>query len=197
MFTGLVEELGEIIHVDQVTDGIVLTVSGPTVTSDAKPGDSIAVSGVCLTVVELQERAFTTDVVNETLIRSTLKSVQVGDKVNLERAVSAGQRLGGHLVQGHVDGMGEFVSRESDGLTTFALPTHLSRYLVDKGSITVDGVSLTVVKAGVDQFTVALIPTTLQETTLGLRNPGDAVNLEVDVLAKYVEKLAGPYLREH
>jgi riboflavin synthase len=160
------------------------------VTSDTHPGDSIAVSGVCLTVVEIANGRFTVDVVHETLRRSTLHGLAVGDRVNLERAMAVGDRLGGHIVQGHVDGTGILRSREPSGLTRFSLPSRLSRYLVEKGSITVDGVSLTVVDAGSDEFSVALIPTTREVTTLGLRDQGDEVNIEVDVLAKHLERLA-------
>ena len=190
MFTGIVEELGEITAAEPLTDGSRLTVSGPLVTSDAKHGDSIAVNGVCLTVVDVLDGAFTVDVVAETLRRSSLKGVAPGARVNLERAMALGDRLGGHIVQGHVDGVAVLRSADADGLTRFELPERLSRYVVEKGSITVDGVSLTVVDAGADGFSVALIPTTKQLTTLGFRGPGDEVNIEVDVLAKHVERLA-------
>lgn len=194
MFTGIVEERGEVVDVEQLPNSARLTVSGPLVTADAKHGDSIAVSGVCLTVVDVVDGRFTVDVVNETLQRSSLAKVHAGDRVNLERAMAVGERLGGHIMQGHVDGTGVFLSRDSVGLTRFALPQRLAKYVVEKGSIAVDGVSLTVVEAGDDHFSVALIPTTLSLTTLGDRESGDLVNLEVDVLAKYVERLAGPHL---
>lgn len=196
MFTGIVEELGEIIAVEERPNAARLTVRGPLVTSDAKHGDSIAVNGVCLTVVEVADGTFTVDVVHETLQRSSLDKIAAGDRVNLERAAAVGQRLGGHIVQGHVDGTGVFLSRDEAGLTRFAVPAALSRYLVEKGSITVDGVSLTVVDSQAEEFSVALIPTTLELTTLGFREPGDVVNLEVDVLAKYVERLVTPHLKE-
>ncbi|AGM05349.1 MULTISPECIES: riboflavin synthase [Amycolatopsis] len=195
MFTGIVEELGEVTAVEQVPNAARLTVRGPLVTSDAGHGDSIAVSGVCLTVVAVAGGEFTVDVVHETLQRSSLAKVQVGDVVNLERATPAGGRLGGHIMQGHVDGTGVFLKRDEQGLTTFALPKKLSRYVVEKGSIAVDGVSLTVASVTDEEFSVALIPTTLELTTLGRNTPGDLVNLEVDVVAKYVEKLAMPHLR--
>ncbi|MFD5250671.1 riboflavin synthase [Amycolatopsis sp. NPDC058340] len=195
MFTGIVEELGEVTAVEQVPNAARLTVRGPLVTSDAGHGDSIAVSGVCLTVVAVTGGEFTVDVVHETLQRSSLAKVQVGDVVNLERATPAGGRLGGHIMQGHVDGTGVFLKRDEQGLTTFALPKKLSRYVVEKGSIAVDGVSLTVASVTDEEFSVALIPTTLELTTLGRNTPGDLVNLEVDVVAKYVEKLAMPHLR--
>ncbi|MBN6040789.1 riboflavin synthase [Amycolatopsis sp. 195334CR] len=194
MFTGIVEELGEITAVEELTDAARLAVRGPLVTSDAKHGDSIAVNGVCLTVVEVSGDTFTVDVVHETLRRSSLAKVATGDRVNLERATALGDRLGGHIMQGHVDGTGVFLSRDPDGLTHFALPPELARYVVEKGSIAVDGVSLTVAAISAEEFSIALIPTTLELTTLGRREPGESVNLEVDVLAKYVEKLAAPHL---
>ncbi|WP_037359121.1 riboflavin synthase [Amycolatopsis orientalis] len=194
MFTGIVEEVGEVTAVEQLTDAARLTVRGPLVTSDAAHGDSIAVSGVCLTVVTVSGGEFTVDVVNETLQRSSLAKVAVGDAVNLERATPAGGRLGGHIMQGHVDGTGVFLSRDERGVTTFSLPPALSRYVVEKGSIAVDGVSLTVASIAEDRFSVALIPTTLEATTLGRREEGDHVNLEVDVVAKYVEKLTAPHV---
>jgi riboflavin synthase len=194
VFTGIVEELGEVTAVEQVPNAARLSVHGPLVTSDAKHGDSIAVSGVCLTVVDVSGTEFTVDVVHETLQRSSLAKINVGDKVNLERATAVGDRLGGHIMQGHVDGTGVYLSRDAQGLTQFALPPALARYVVEKGSIAIDGVSLTVAAITEDQFSIALIPTTLELTTLGRNEPGDLVNLEVDVVAKYVEKLAMPHL---
>ncbi|MCI2418583.1 riboflavin synthase [Saccharopolyspora sp. K220] len=194
MFTGIVEELGTIDAVEPLADGSRLTISGPVVTEDAGHGDSIAVNGVCLTVVAVGDGRFTVDVVAETLRRSSMKGIAIGDRVNLERAMALGDRLGGHIVQGHVDGTGVLRGTEADGLTRFEIPRRLSRYLVEKGSITVDGVSLTVVEAGETGFSVALIPTTKQLTTLGLREPGDEVNIEVDVLAKHLERLAAAQL---
>jgi riboflavin synthase len=194
VFTGIVEELGEVVAVETLPGSARLTVRGPVVTSDAKHGDSIAVNGVCLTVVSVSSGEFTVDVVDETLRRSSLDKVHSGDRVNLERAAAVGQRLGGHIVQGHVDGTGVLRSRDASGLTRFGIPPRLARYIVEKGSITVDGVSLTVVDSRDEEFSVALIPTTLELTTLGFREPGDIVNLEVDVLAKYVEKLALPHV---
>jgi riboflavin synthase len=196
VFTGIVEEIGEVTAVEQLTNAARLRVRGPLVTSDAGHGDSIAVSGVCLTVVDVADGEFTVDVVHETLQRSSLAKVAVGDRVNLERATPAGGRLGGHIMQGHVDGTGVFLSRDETGVTTFALPGHLARYVVEKGSIAVDGISLTVAAVTADQFKVALIPTTLEVTTLGGREAGDLVNLEVDVVAKYVEKLAEAHIRD-
>lgn len=206
MFTGIVEELGEVVEVRDVTDAVRLTVAGPLVTSDARHGDSIAVNGVCLTVVDLlpadgaRPASFTADVMRETLTRSSLAKAHAGTAVNLERAAALGDRIGGHLVQGHVDGTGTVLSREPSEhweLVRIGLPVPLARYVVEKGSITVDGVSLTVVDVDADSFTVSLIPTTLAETTLGGRRPGDPVNLEVDIVAKYVEKLAAPHAVPH
>jgi riboflavin synthase len=192
MFTGIVEELGEVVAVEPLTDAARLTVRGPVVTSDAAHGDSIAVNGVCLTVVDSGDGVFTADVMAETLRRSSLGAVAAGTRVNLERAVRVSDRLGGHVVQGHVDGTG-LVARvtpdEHWTVVRISLPAGLARYVVEKGSITVDGVSLTVSAVGDDWFEVSLIPTTLELTTLGVRAPGDPVNLEVDVMAKYVEKL--------
>ncbi|MFG2297905.1 riboflavin synthase [Streptomyces sp. NPDC048603] len=194
MFTGIVEELGEVTEVEQLEDASRFRLRGPVVTEGAKHGDSIAVNGVCLTVVETADGEFTADVMRETLDRSSLGALAKGSRVNLERPMALGGRLGGHLVQGHVDGTGEILSRtpsENWEIVKVSLPAALSRYVVEKGSITVDGVSLTVVEAAADYFTVSLIPTTLALTTLGIKQPGDPVNLEVDVLAKYVERLLG------
>ncbi|MFE2376183.1 riboflavin synthase [Streptomyces sp. NPDC059398] len=194
MFTGIVEELGEVTAVENLGDASRFRLRGPVVTEDAKHGDSIAVNGVCLTVVESGGGEFTADVMAETLNRSSLGALATGSRVNLERPMALGGRLGGHLVQGHVDGTGTVVERtpsEHWEIVKVSLPADLSRYVVEKGSITVDGVSLTVVDAGPDYFTISLIPTTLALTTLGIKQPGDQVNLEVDVLAKYVERLLG------
>ncbi len=195
MFTGIVEELGEVVALDELADSARLRVRGPRVTADAAHGASIAVNGVCLTVVGApDDGTFTVDVMAETLRRSALGELTVGSPVNLERALAADGRFGGHVVQGHVDGTARIVARDPGQrweVVTISLPTQLERYVVEKGSITVDGVSLTV--AGLDHgagtFSVSLIPTTLELTTLGRRGVGDLVNLEVDVLAKYVERL--------
>ncbi|UQX00206.1 riboflavin synthase [Streptomyces sp. RerS4] len=192
MFTGIVEELGEVTAVEQLAEASRFRLRGPVVTEGAKHGDSIAVNGVCLTVVETADGEFTADVMQETLDRSSLGALTEGSRVNLERPMALGGRLGGHLVQGHVDGTGEILSRtpsEHWEIVRIALPENLARYVVEKGSITVDGVSLTVVEAAADWFSVSLIPTTLALTTLGFKTSGDPVNLEVDVLAKYVERL--------
>jgi riboflavin synthase len=192
VFTGIVEELGEVVARTELPDAARLTVRGPLVTSDVAAGDSIAVNGVCLTVVESAGGSFTADVMHETLKRSSLGELSAGSPVNLERAVRVQDRLGGHLVQGHVDGTGEVLSVEKAEhwtVVTVSLPDDLARYVVEKGSITVDGVSLTVSAVGHRDFEVSLIPTTLERTTLGRTGVGDAVNLEVDITAKYVEKL--------
>ncbi|MFF2851224.1 riboflavin synthase [Streptomyces sp. NPDC058001] len=198
MFTGIVEELGEITAVEELGDASRFRLRGAVVTEGARHGDSIAVNGVCLTVVDLEGDEFTADVMAETLKRSSLGALRPGSRVNLERPTAVGARLGGHIVQGHVDGTGTVVAREPSEhweIVTVSLPEGLARYVVEKGSITVDGVSLTVVDAGSDHFTISLIPTTLALTTLGIKQPGDPVNLEVDVIAKYVERLLGDRAR--
>jgi len=194
MFTGIVEELGVVEGIEDQGDALRLTVRGPHVVVDASPGDSIAVNGCCLTVAERDLETFTADVMRETLDKTSLGALVPGSTVNLERAVTAATRLGGHIVQGHVDGTGAVVRREPSEhweVVEVAAPAAVLRYLVAKGSVTVDGVSLTVVAVddAAGSFTVSLIPETLARTTLGSRQPGDAVNLEVDVIAKYVERL--------
>jgi riboflavin synthase len=192
MFTGIIEELGSVEAIEDQGDAVRLTVRGPLVVSDAGDGDSIAVNGCCLTVVSHDGDAFTADVMRETLDKTSLGAFRPGTRVNLERAVTAEKRLGGHIVQGHVDGTGEIRSRtpsEHWEFVEIGLPDGMGRYLVDKGSITVDGVSLTVVTVTDDSFTVSLIPETLARTTLGIKQPGETVNLEVDVIAKHVERL--------
>jgi riboflavin synthase len=195
MFTGIVEELGEVVYLtDAGGDSAVVAVRGPLVTSDARHGDSIAVNGVCLTVIDSSDGVFTADVMGESLRRSSLGVLRPGSPVNLERAATVGSRLGGHLVQGHVDGVARVIAREPADeweVLRFSLPPELSRYVVEKGSITVDGVSLTVMEVTGDTFSVGLIPTTLKLTVLGTKAVGDPVNLEVDVIAKYVEKILG------
>ena len=192
MFTGIVEELGSVVAVEPLADAARLRIRGALVTSDAVHGASIAVNGVCLTVIETGDGEFTADVMAETLDRSSLGVLRAGSPVNLERPVTLQSRLGGHLVQGHVDGTGRILSRtpsEHWEIVRISLPDDLGRYVVEKGSITVDGVSLTVVEADRDWFSVSLIPTTLELTTLGATSVGDPVNLEVDVVAKYVERM--------
>ena len=192
MFTGLIEEIGTVEELVPLGDAVRIAVRAPKVTEDAAPGDSIAVDGVCLTVVDNANGTFTADVMRETLDRSRLGTYKAGSEVNLERALAAGQRLGGHIVQGHVDGVAEVVSRtpsEHWEVLRFTLPERLERYVVEKGSIAVNGTSLTVSAVGEGYFEVSLIPTTLRETTAGALTPGDPVNLEVDIVAKYVEKM--------
>ncbi len=199
MFTGIIEELGTVDAIEDQGDAVRLTVRGPLVVSDAGEGDSIAVNGCCLTVTTYDGEVFTADVMRETLDKTSLGDFRPGTRVNLERAVTAEKRLGGHIVQGHVDGTGTIRSRtpsEHWEVVEIGLPDGMDRYLVDKGSITVDGVSLTVVTAADDSFTVSLIPETLARTTLGIKQPGDVVNLEVDVIAKHVEKLVRAYTKE-
>jgi riboflavin synthase len=200
VFTGIVEELGELVGRDERPDAALFAIHGPLASSDARPGDSIAVNGVCLTVVDVEGDVFTVDVIGETLRRSSLGPARPGDRLNLERAAKLGHRLGGHLVQGHVDGTGTLLSRTAPWeaapweLVRIGMPTGLARYVVAKGSIAVDGISLTVIEVGINDFSVGLIPTTRELTTLGLRRPGELVNLEVDVIAKYVERLVRPHL---
>ena len=192
MFTGLVEEIGVVDELEQLDNAVRIAVRAPKVTEDAAPGDSIAVDGVCLTVVDNAHGTFTADVMRETLDRSRLGTYEAGSEVNLESALAAGQRMGGHIVQGHVDGVAEVVSRtpsEHWEVMRFTLPKQLDRYVVEKGSIAVNGTSLTVSAVGEGYFEVSLIPTTLRETTAGALAPGDPVNLEVDIVAKYVEKM--------
>ncbi|MFI2230714.1 riboflavin synthase [Nocardia testacea] len=202
MFTGIVEELGEIVAREQSADAARLTIRGKLVTSDAGHGDSIAVNGVCLTVVDVVDDAFTVDVMGETLRRSSIGGLEPGSRVNLERAAAVNSRLGGHIVQGHVDGTGTILARTPEDkweVVRISLPDAIAKYVVEKGSITVNGISLTVSGLGRaetpaadgnrDWFEVSLIPTTLSLTDLGTSTRGTIVNLEVDVIAKYVERL--------
>jgi riboflavin synthase len=192
MFTGIIEELGEVKAIEQQQDAIRLTIGAKKVLSDLGRGDSISCSGTCLTAIEIDDNGFTADVMLETLKRSSLSEVKVGDPINLERAMSATTRFGGHVVQGHVDGVGEFVSREkSDNWdwVRIRVPHELMKYVVMKGSITFDGISLTVNEIDGDVVGLSLIPETLTVTTLGYKKPGDKVNVEADVLAKHIERL--------
>jgi riboflavin synthase len=191
MFTGIIETLGTVTEIDVGDDSSRLTVQG-AVTDGTGVGDSIAVNGVCLTATSVDGDCFTTDVMAETLRRSTLGALTPGEAVNLERAATATTRLGGHLVQGHVDGVGQLTARQPAGAfdeITLALPDEVLRYVVEKGSIAIDGISLTVMAVDGSEIRIGLIPETLQRTTLGRRSVGDKVNLEVDVIAKYVERL--------
>ena len=191
MFTGIVEETGQI----KSADGEKLIVSASAVLQDTRPGDSIAVNGVCLTAAEIGLNDFTTDIMPETLKRTTLGSLKSDNKVNLERALSMGGRIGGHLVQGHIDGIGKIISIRPEGsafLMKISAPQEIGHYLVEKGFIAVDGISLTVVARSNSSFTVSLVAFTLNNTILGEKRSGDLVNLEVDIIAKYVERLANP-----
>ena len=214
MFTGIVEELGRVVRLETVEDCARLTVEAPTVTQDASLGDSISVNGCCLTVAAMHGNTFTADLMAETLTRTTLGSQAPGDPVNLERALRATDRLGGHIVQGHVDATAEVLDRshgEHWDLLRVGLPQEIARYVAVKGSVALDGVSLTVVDVEDAQhdapdasptpgagasLSVGLIPETLRRTTLGTRRPGERVNLEVDVMAKYAERLLGARLSE-
>ena len=192
MFTGIIEELGKVLAIEKQPDAIRLTIGRDKVLSDLGRGDSISCSGTCLTAIEIDDKGFTADVMLETLKRSSLEGVQVGDLINLERAMSNKTRFGGHIVQGHVDGVGEFVSREkSDNWdwVKIRIPAELMKYVVHKGSITLDGISLTVNDIEDDVIALSLIPETLTVTTLGYKKPGDKVNVEADVLAKHIERL--------
>lgn len=210
MFTGIVEELGRVVRLETVEDSARLTVEAPTVTQDVNLGDSVSVNGCCLTVTAVHGSTFTADLMAETLTRTTLGSQAPGDPVNLERALRASDRLGGHIVQGHVDATAEVLDHhrgEHWDLLRIGLPQEIARYVAVKGSVALDGVSLTVVDvvhasdvtpvpgAGAS-LSVGLIPETLRRTTLGTRRPGERVNLEVDVLAKYAERLLGARLSQ-
>jgi riboflavin synthase len=192
MFTGIIEELGTVLAIEKQQDAIRLTIGAKKVLSDLGRGDSIACSGTCLTAIEIDDKGFTADVMLETLKRSSLSEVKVGDPINLERAMSATTRFGGHVVQGHVDGVGEVVSREPSEnweWVRIRVPQELLKYVVHKGSITFDGISLTVNDIEGDVIGLSLIPETLTVTTLGYKQPGALVNVEADILAKHIEKL--------
>ena len=192
MFTGIIEELGEITAIETQPDAVRLTISGKKVLEDLKRGESISVSGTCLTAIEIDDKSFTADVMHETIRLSGLQRVEVGQKVNLERAMTAATRFGGHVVQGHVDGVGEFVSREKSenwDWVRISVPEGLMKYVVMKGSITFDGISLTVNEIDGNVIGLSLIPETLEVTTLGYKSPGDLINVEVDVMAKHIERL--------
>jgi riboflavin synthase len=192
MFTGIVEELGTVAKVETLADSIRLQIKGDLVSSDLSQGESISVNGVCLTAAELTSDGFIADVMLETLNRSSLSGIAQGDKVNLERAMSGTGRFGGHVVQGHVDGVAEIISREPSAnweVVKVKIPAELSKYVVHKGSITFDGVSLTVNDITDDTVSLSLIPETLRLTTLGSKKVGDKLNVEADILAKHIEKL--------
>ncbi len=197
MFTGIIETLGWVKSIDRREDSALISIQGPEVLADAGPGVSISVNGVCLTVVDFNEESFSADVMLETLNRSTLASLNIGDHVNLERAMPASGRFGGHIVQGHVDARGsilEVVQEPDWTIIRISVSRDIAPFIVEKGSITVNGVSLTVAnvsepQAATQEFSVSLIPTTLRETNLGALSVGDPVNIEVDALAKYVQRL--------
>jgi riboflavin synthase len=192
MFTGIIEELGTVTGITKQSDALRLTIKGKMVLEDLKRGDSISCSGTCLTAIEIDENGFTADVMMETIKLTSLMEVVVGDPINLERAMNAQTRYGGHVVQGHIDGVGEFVSRETSenwDWVRIRIPRELLRYVVMKGSITFDGISLTVNEISDDVIGLSLIPETLQVTTLGSKKPGSKVNVEVDVMAKHIERL--------
>ena len=200
MFTGIIEELGRVRAIDRREGGARLEIAASTVLADARPGDSIAVNGCCLTVVDRGDGWWAADAVIETLERTALGSLERDDSVNLERPLRLSDHLGGHLVQGHVDAVGQVAARRplADGSTrfTFSAPADVLRYVVEKGSVAVDGISLTVAALGDETFDVAIIPHTLAVTTLGQRDPGAVVNVEADLIAKYVERLLVPTSRE-
>jgi riboflavin synthase len=192
MFTGIVEELGRVRAIETLPDALRITIEGPKVVSDVNRGESISVSGACLTAVEHDATSFTADVMQETIRLTSLDGIKVGDPVNLERAMTAATRFGGHVVLGHVDGVGKVVSRtpsENWEWVRISIPKELMKYVVLKGSITLDGISLTVNEVGDDWVGLSLIPETLAVTTLGFKQPGDKVNVEVDIMAKHIERL--------
>ena len=197
MFTGIVEELGEVLNKQFNSESAVLFIRGRKISEDLKKGDSVAVNGVCLTAARITSGAFYADVMPETIRRTNLQDLKIGDRVNLERALTSGGRLGGHFVSGHIDGTGVLLGERREGnavVKTFSCPDEVLRYIVVKGSIAVDGVSLTVADMDGDSFQVSLIPHTLKETALFYRKQGDKVNLEADLLGKYLEKLLTPLL---
>lgn len=192
MFTGLVEELGKVTNITRTSQSVRITIGADKVLTDVKIGDSIAVNGTCLTAVDYNTKSFTADVMPETVNRTVLASLKPGDIVNLERCLKVGDRLGGHIVSGHVDGVGTITAKQRNDIAiivTITASPHLLRYIIPKGSIAVDGTSLTVVEVGPDWFTVSLIPHTAGLTTVGLKSSGQPVNLEVDIIGKYVERL--------
>jgi riboflavin synthase len=194
LFTGIVEEMGQIKKIQHGTDSARLTVEGKVVLGDVKLGDSIAVNGICFTVVSYNERFFDVDVMAETLRKTNLNELKPGDRVNLERALRVGDRLGGHIVSGHIDGIGVIERQQREDiaiLTTIKAPPEVMKYVIKKGSVTIDGISLTVVDCTYHNFQVSLIPHTAKLTTLGYKKAGDQVNLESDIIGKYVERLLG------
>lgn len=192
MFTGIIEELGIVRRLERGSDSCIISIQANQVLGDVQLGDSIAVNGVCLTVTSFDKEHFTADMMAETLAKTNLKDLSTGQRVNLERAVRLGDRMGGHLVQGHVDAVGIISSQQRVDIARILrinAPDEILKYLVAKGSVAIDGISLTVVEVLYDSFTVSIIPHTAQKTTLGFKNPGDTVNLEADIIGRYVEKL--------
>ena len=191
MFTGIIEELGTIAHMDRRPDSIRLTIQAHKVLEGTQLGDSIAVNGVCLTVTDMTDSTFSADVMHETMRRSSFSTIKSGSQVNLERAMQVGGRLGGHIVSGHIDGTGHVSRIENDGIArviTISIPKDMAPFIVEKGSITIDGISLTVVSAGSSQFSVSIIPHTMSHTTLMGKHPGAIVNLETDIVGKYIHR---------
>lgn len=194
MFTGIVEELGRLKKMQKGADSARLTIEGAVVLEDVKLGDSIAVNGICLTVTEFNDRFFSVDVMAETLRKTNLEELRPGDPVNLERALRVGDRLGGHIVSGHIDGVGHIAAQRREDIavvTEISAPAEVMRYIIKKGSVAVDGISLTVVDRTENTFSVSLIPHTAKMTTLGYKKVGDRVNLESDIIGKYVEQMMG------
>ncbi len=192
MFTGLIEELGTIVSVDSLIDGARISIAATVIASDLSNGDSIAVNGVCLTALDSGRDGFSADLSPETLDRTTLGNLSAGSRVNLERSVTPATRLGGHIVQGHVDGRGKLISAAAEGdfwTVRVGFPVHLARYFVEKGSVTIEGISLTVAALGDGWFDIAIIPKTWEMTNLSYLKPNDDINIEVDVIAKYVERM--------
>jgi riboflavin synthase len=192
MFTGIIEELGTVLRLERGSNSCQITILAPKVLEDVKKGDSIAINGVCLTVISFDREHFSADMMAETLAKTNLKDLNSGLRVNLERAVRLGDRMGGHLVQGHVDAVGTMAEQQTVGIAKIIrikAPEELLNYLVHKGSVAIDGISLTVVDILPDSFTISIIPHTAKMTTLGFKKPGDTVNLEADIIGRYVEKL--------
>jgi riboflavin synthase len=192
MFTGIIEEAGKVKIIQKESSSAKIKIEASIVTEDLKIGDSVAVNGVCLTIIEFTPKEITAEIMHETLEKSSIKNAKPGDKVNLERALRVDSRLGGHIVTGHVDGTGKIISKTKDGIAEIfdiSYPSEIGKYLAKKGSVAVDGISLTIVDVKKDFFRLSLIPHSLNMTTLGFKKPGDIVNLEIDILARYIERL--------
>lgn len=192
MFTGIVEELGKVILIEKNTKSAKIKISVELVTEDLKIGDSVAVNGVCLTIINFSPTHITAEIMMETLEKTSMRSIRSGDRVNLERALRVDDRLGGHIVSGHVDGIGKIISKKNDGIAEvfdISYPPEVKKYLAKKGSVAIDGISLTIVEVKSDYFRLSLIPHSLNNTTLGFKKSGDIVNIEIDVLARYIERL--------